>query len=247
MSNPSITVGANHVYRLSDGDVTTVLPSVTTIIHASINKSDVLMGWAKRVVADNAVNQYEALGRIMDSLGLDGAKRWLKSQPDQERDKAADLGTRVHALAEAVGTGQEVEVSDDEEAFIVAYSSWLDNEAKPNGISVMATETKVWNLSGYQYAGTADVWLNGPDGILIADYKTGKHVYPHEVLMQLGAYDAAECWELSAPKPETVGGMVLHIRPDKATPRTFTAQDIQDGYAAFEEAYGIYRWMRRKF
>ena len=79
--------------------------SVTTIIGGGLPKP-VLINWAKKFTAEYAVDNLEKLNALCapDSDGtIDraGAVDWLKGAAFRDRDKKADIGTAVHAAAEA--------------------------------------------------------------------------------------------------------------------------------------------------
>ena len=77
--------------------------SVTTILKAL--PKDALINWAKKYTAEYAVANLGALTELVEA-DQDGAVDWLKGASFRARDKAADLGTYVHAAAEAYALGQ---------------------------------------------------------------------------------------------------------------------------------------------
>jgi hypothetical protein len=100
--------------------------------------------------------------------------------------------------------------------FVEAFDRFLDTWQP----QFEAAELTVVNdLDGY--AGTLDAIARIPaltDELLVLDWKTGKAVYP-EVGLQLAAYRRAKVAYTrpdgtEVPMPETVGGMVLHLRPE---------------------------------
>src|SRR5207248_5364567 len=114
---PSVPLGLTrdekHIYRWNDGQtVVGPIPSVTTIIKL-IDKSAPLVGWAKRETAACAVRNLDALVAMRAAGGPEAAINWLKTIPDYLRDRAADRGTSVHALAEQIVRGQVPEVPDE--------------------------------------------------------------------------------------------------------------------------------------
>src|SRR5664280_574677 len=134
MATPPITPGpsplglsrtAGHVYSWNDGaNVYAPLPSVTTVIGV-LDKSGPLVGWAKRETAACAVRNLDMLVRMREAGGDAAAVNWLKKIPDYQRDSAADVGSRIHALAEQINRGLEPAVSADEAPFIDSYRRFL--------------------------------------------------------------------------------------------------------------------------
>lgn len=98
-----------------------------------------------------------------------------------KRDRAADLGTRVHAAA-AAGTVPD-RAPADERPLIYQYQHWLAN----GDIEVVLAERQVFNLT-LGYAGSFDIlgreaWTRR---IGIVDIKTGDGIYLDHVLQLLG-------------------------------------------------------------
>jgi hypothetical protein len=234
-----LTRTPKHVYTWRDGTVDSgPLPSVTGIL-GIVDKSGPLVGWAKRETAACAVRNLDMLVKMRETGGDSAAVNWLKAIPDYQRDTAASMGTRVHALAESVARGQEVELTDEERPFIAAYQQFL-KEWEP---TYLAAEEMVASMT-YRYAGTLDAIVAMAGDVWCLDTKTGAGVYP-DTALQLAAYSGAEfigrpgdTKRYSIPKVTAYG--VLHLRPEgyevvpyNVTPRTFSA---------FLEALRLYRW-----
>jgi hypothetical protein len=234
-----LTRDERHGYVWSDGTTSTgTLPSVTTIMGV-LDKSGPLIGWAKRITAEAAVDNRDQMAGWVEMAGRDGAISLLTKAATQKRDKAADVGTRVHALAESVARGVEVELTEEERPFLAAYQRFLE-EWQPR---YLAAEEMVVSLT-HGYGGTFDAIVEMAGDVWMLDTKTSKGCYP-ETSLQLAAYTFADhigrpgdTKRYSIP-PITAYG-VLHLRPEgyevvpyNVTPRTFSA---------FLEALRIYRW-----
>ena len=181
--------------------------SVTTALKA-YDKSDALVGWAKRETASFAVRNLDALvahrghntpvpecdpcaanEKRRSPVGRDEAARmWVSSIPDYIKDDAARLGTRVHLAAEAIGTGRRPTDDADIVPFATQYRRFLD-EREP---TLLAIEYMGLNLT-HEYAGTGDI-IASIDGVnTVIDIKTHtketplpKKYYP-DTAMQLAA------------------------------------------------------------
>lgn len=200
--------------------------SVTTVLDALPKPA--LPRWAAKSVAEFAVEKITLL-EDMAHNDPQGAVNWLKSQPWAARDKAADAGSAIHAIAEhdALGEPDQAELimrSLGKEAMGKALAARdFFATLKPE---ILHTEAVVYHTQ-YGYAGTLDFilrfptgipgWPNAPEGEpleILTDLKTGSGVYS-EVALQLAAYRYADhmvdlaTLEL-VPMVPVDGGAVLH-------------------------------------
>jgi len=236
-----LTRTAAHVYSWNDGaNVYSPLPSVTTVI-AVLDKSGPLVGWAKRETAACAVRNLDVLMRMRETGGDAAATDWLKKIPDYQRDSAADVGSRIHALAEQINRGLEPAVSADEAPFIASYRAFLAS-FRPR---FLAVEEMVVSLK-HGYAGTFDsvAVIDGQTWLL--DLKTGSGVYP-ETALQLAAYGSADfVGRPSTPRrfrlPRATRFGVIHVRPETA--RLIEYRVDPSTFAAFLEARRLYTWQQ---
>lgn len=161
-------------------------PSVTTLLK-TLNKP-ALVGWAAKSVAEFAASNYEMVAEIAAEDAA-AAVDLLKGAPWRERDKAASLGSRVHALAAEGG-----KPSPEEQPYVDQWQAFLED----TGAEVIAQEVIVVNTA-VGYGGTADLIMRNKSGEhVLLDIKTGKsvadrdgRVYP-EIRLQLNAYANAD-------------------------------------------------------
>ena len=188
--------------------------SVTTAI--GVIDKPALRSWVGRMVAQYAVDNLSQIQAIADK-DPEGAVDLLKGAPWRRRDKAANIGSSVHAAVEALIKGQPMPPWPDEVApfmtqfmaFVAAFQPQFE-----------ASEATVYSRE-HGYAGTLDsiasiaVALIG--GRYLLDVKTGSGVYP-EAALQMSAYARAEFIGLpdgsEAPVPAIDAAAVLHLRPD---------------------------------
>jgi hypothetical protein len=169
------------------------MPGVTSIIKM-LDKSDVLIGWAKKVTAKAALRNLNDLLILTATPGGDQmAYNLLVGAPDLERDTAADLGTRVHTFAEAVSRGETPEEAQPSDvARCESYIRWRERY-QPRFIQI---EYMVYSLA-HNYGGTGDAMFyldnpaTGKEELWSVDYKTGKGAYP-ETALQLSGLDGAD-------------------------------------------------------
>ena len=140
---------ARHRYSWNGGPL---YPSVTTIL--GIKDKPALVGWAKRETAACAVRNLDVLERMVRSGGPQAAVDWLKRIPDYARDASADLGSAVHAAAEAIARGEPVAVAGEVRPFIAAYRRDFLEAFQPRFIAVEAMVCS----ERYEYGGTADAF-----------------------------------------------------------------------------------------
>jgi hypothetical protein len=207
------------------------LTSVTTAMKL-YDKSDALVGWAKKETSRFAMANLHVLVAHREHSGegiieegcppcetevkrrnkvgmAESARIWVSSIPDLIKDSAADLGTRVHGVAEKIANGI-VDLPDlDVAPFALQYQEWRE-AFRP---AYHAIEYVGVNRT-HGYAGTGDfvASLDHPDydGVWAIDIKSHTKdtplpaTYYPETGMQLAA-----CSRL-----EVVGTDVVHLPND---------------------------------
>lgn len=215
--------------------------SVTTILSGGIPKP-ALTNWAAKSVAEFVADNLEQVNAI---AGKDTAAAidLMKGSPWRTRDKAANLGSRLHNAAEAHVLGTPIpDASPDEAPYMEHFVAFLD-EWQP---TYHLTEATVYSRK-YGYAGTLDAIfsVDGYHGgaLVLCDYKTGKGVYG-EVALQLAAYRYAEFIGLpdgtEVPVPPVAACAVLHL-----TPSGYELVPVEAGEAEFR--YFLYAQQIRIF
>ena len=232
-----------HRYHWNGGPA---MPGVTTVI-GKVDKSGPLIGWAKGVTADAALNNLDTISAMLTEKGRAVTRSWLTAHATAESDAAKDLGTRIHLLAEQISRGAEPTVSELEWPYIRAYQQYLADFAP----KVRSLEHFVANLSA-GYGGTYDFIAeidmgNGPK-LTLGDLKTGKGHYS-ETRLQLAALGAAEFIGMpndpkQYPMPKIEQYAVLHVRPEAYARgyQLYRVNVTQADLDAFLGALAIYRW-----
>jgi hypothetical protein len=229
-----LTRDAKHNYYL-DGQGP--IPSVTTILRV-VDKSGPLVGWAKRITAEAAVDHRADLDGWVQLGGRDGAVGLLTKAASTVTERAATTGSDIHALAESITLGHDVTVTDEQAPFVAAYRSWLVDFAP----EFLAAEEMVCNATA-GYAGTLDAIVKIAGETWLIDYKTSKGVYP-ETALQLAAYGQAEfigrAGDAQRYAMPVIGQYaVLHIRPEGYELVPF---DVEGAYDAFLAAKRLSDW-----
>lgn len=189
------------VYTDRDGNV---YHSVTTILNNIAKPA--LRNWVGKQVAEYAVTHKGAWTMLDDDAAID----LLKRSPYRTTNRAANLGTLIHEIAENIANGAPItqDIPVEAEGRIAAFHQFvIDHQPQ-----FTATELTVYNAT-HGYAGTGDLWavLHGLNAII--DIKTGKGVYP-EVTLQTTAYANAEFTYIGDDKAEPPAadvGFVLHL------------------------------------
>jgi hypothetical protein len=226
---------ARHRYSWNGGPL---YPSVTTIL--GIKDKPALVGWAKRETAACAIRNLDVIERMVRSGGPQAAVDWLKRIPDYARDASADLGSAVHAAAEAIARGESGPVADEVQPFVAAYRRDFFEVFQPRFIAVEAMVCS----ERYEYGGTADAFVEIDGEVWLIDYKTGAGVYP-DTALQLGGLARAQFIgypgdPVQYPVPFATRFGVLHIRPEGA--RLLPVTVNRETVAAFLDARRLFGW-----
>jgi hypothetical protein len=161
---------------------------VTTLIGDGTRKK-ALEAWGIRSVAEYAAEHLDRLVE-MQPMGKEAIASALKQSPYTDRDKAANRGTEVHALAEELIHGRPVDVPPELAGHVDSYVRFLD-EWQPEPIKVeKVVASRQWN-----YCGTFDAVYRLADGsVVIGDIKTSRSGIYAEAALQLAAYRFAEVY-----------------------------------------------------
>jgi hypothetical protein len=189
---------------------------------------------------------------LIDGGGSAAAVNWLKEIPDYIRDTAADLGTKVHYLAEQIGRGDTpTEVEESAKKRAESYLQW-ERTTKPEFVMV---EFMVYN-EDLLYGGTGDVilYLNPCPAkecdslnkrcLWMIDYKTGSTIDATTGMQLAGLKHAS--WigtkgspdKIAIPVADHYG--VLHIQDEGST--LFEYQVRESEWEAFQACRRLWTW-----
>lgn len=238
-------------------------PGVTTTMK-TYDKSDVLVGWAKRETASFALRNLDTLvAHRQHNAALPecapcqksyrpfdrdaAARRWISSIPDYLRDTAADLGTEIHSLAEKMAEDRDDEVAVELRPYAQTYHRFL-YEKQPE---FLAIEYMGLNRE-HGYGGTGDIIarLNGGP-VTAIDIKSWtkpepiKNTYYPETGMQLAACSRFEFigrpndpFEYLMPEVEAHAVLLLGAEEYRLIPYAVTDQTFD----AFLACLRLHRW-----
>lgn len=175
-------------YFLADG---TKVPGVTTIL-GRWKDSGGLLQWAFKQGQSGAANLYE------------------------QRDRAADIGTMAHAMAEAhmKATDPEAALAEfkpDDDAAKKARTAFDTFRKWSEGKELVSAETPMVS-EAHRFGGTPDFVIRTSEGLAMGDLKTSNGIY-RDHLMQVAAYGLV--WnELHPTDPIVAGFHVARFSKD---------------------------------
>lgn len=220
-TSPITRVDTARGHHYVDGAGTRV-PGVTTILGSGLPKA-ALVNWAGKATAEYALDHWDELAQLSPAKRLET----LQKARYAERDAAAKRGTEVHALAERLVKGEEVDVPDELAGHVESYVQFLD-AFQPEPLFVE------FSVASYRhgYAGTGDLiaWFPTLGQTLLCDIKTNKSGIYGETALQLAAYRYADVMidaDGERDMPAVDGCAAIHVRADGADLIPVTAEGPQ--------------------
>lgn len=212
---------------------------VTTLISQGMPKPQ-LVKWAARSVAEFVTDHADDV-EAMRGWDRQRMVDELRETPYRERDAAAKRGSEIHALAERLVRGEEIDVPEEIAGHVESCARFLDDYRVTPLLIEAAVANRQWN-----YAGTLDLVAELPDGRRpLTDYKTGRSGIWGETGLQLAAYANAEFYlddhgaEQPMPDLGITGGLAIHVRDDG-----YDAHDIRIDSEAFKKFLHV-AWVAR--
>ncbi|GAA2630038.1 hypothetical protein [Streptomyces axinellae] len=231
-----IETKTGHYYKLDGRRVT----GVTTLINGGLPKPK-LVDWAAREVAEYVADNWADVESHRDA-GREQLVDHLKTRHQKARDTAAVRGTSIHAYAEQLIAGEEVEAPAELVGYIESCARFLDDWRIQPVIVERPLASRTW-----WYSGTPDVIGDVPDGRrLITDWKTGRSGIWGETALQLAAYAKAEFYldddNIERPIPHVDAGLAVWLRPDGYD--TYLVEDLDGAFQVFKHVAHVARAAR---
>lgn len=228
----------SHRYKV-EGEKTW-LPSVTSIT-GIIDKSRVLIPWAVNLDFDwlqDKVNEFASKNtQIPGSAVLFQLIEEARKQHNIKKEEAADIGTAIHAFAEAFGGYKlgkcecpqlpikaPVEVKNGISAFLEWYNT--------NNVEFLECERFVYSKD-FGYVGLTDAVIKLGDKKYVVDYKSAKYIYD-EAKLQVAAYTCAYIEEMTE---EVAGSLILRFGKENGELEVHETP-IEDVYKNFDAFRG---------
>lgn len=151
-------------------------------------------GWYELPNENGEIVRYPRVTSILSVLSKPGLGKWREKliregrDPDAEAREAANRGTAIHALTEAIDLGARADCPPDLLPFITAYRAW-----KAEHVAAVEMVERLVVHRRFRYAGKLDKLVRLTDGRrALVDLKTGRSLADVTAL-QLAAYtDALE-------------------------------------------------------
>lgn len=240
------------------------LVSVTNALSAGMAKYGLPLWYAKNA-AEYAMDNLPTL-ITRARTDRDGALRDIKGAAEHVRDKAANLGSRVHALAEAHVLGKPMAWEEGDhlaEPFLDQYLQFLKDFQVELEVDIVASEMSVAHPV-YGYAGTLDLIAKLPlrgftvedkrierrKATWLIDLKTSStrsstQCYPENALQLTALHRAQEMWlpdDTVAPMLKGITGCaVLNLRAK--TYKLIPLPTRQIEWNAFRSVLTLAQWL----
>ena len=214
------------------------VPGVTSIIN--MLPKPFLKPWGEKLVATEAVTNWDAVRIIKQNSGDDAAIDYLKGAARRYTKKAADLGSAAHGTFEALAKGDPLgAVTPEVVPFVRQFSNFLET-VEPE---YLLAEEAVWSDT-HSYAGSFDAIAKIDGEVVVCDYKTSKDAHA-ETALQLSAYAHAD-FVLAAngehiDLPKVTRGLILHI--SNANPNKWSLYEVPIG----DEVFSYFLSLRNTF
>lgn len=160
MTSPKLAHATDNGRFYRDPQTGDMLISVTNVLDKGLGlKGPALQGWAVKVTVDYVWDNLPRLvvaARVPDKR--DAMTKEIKGARDVVRDKASDLGSRVHHMADAHLTGKPMPDDEEAEPYRAQYEAFLADFGVDIEKHVFAAEASVFDREK-GYAGTLDVLL----------------------------------------------------------------------------------------
>ncbi|HBR15867.1 MAG TPA: hypothetical protein DD723_10090 [Candidatus Omnitrophica bacterium] len=212
---------------LPTGETIGPLKSVTGAL--GIIAKPALIAWSAREAANYFKTEILRLGRsaldpaMLEQISKDAAQAHRKKASD-----AADLGSTIHNVCEAIILGCEPEsIPEEIKEALLAFKKWRLS----SDIQIVATEIATGSVK-YKYGGRIDAvgWSKDRGGFGIIDLKTSKSLlYGNEYSLQVGGYAAAMAEQYGVDF-----SWAEIVRLGKAAPFTSEVRPVTDMAAAVD-------------
>jgi hypothetical protein len=185
-------------YRTPDGN----FPSVTTVLKTLGTGTEGLIKWSateeRKACLLAAAEVYAAGDADGPQAFADAVEAHLGAARSHQKilNKAGEIGTSIHEMIQwtlrtelGETAGPEPGLSDAALWGFMAWQDWW----KASGLVPVRIEQPIWDPE-IGYAGTIDLIAQGPNGLELLDWKTGKGIY-EAYHLQVAAYAyAARRW-----------------------------------------------------
>lgn len=164
--------------------------------------------------------------------------------------KAAEAGTEMHSITEALDLGDQVAVPQEWMGYVQIYRTTLDRL----GIKTRLAEQFIAN-DEVKAAGTFDRVFETPDGDMMGDLKTGKWAgtYNQATAVQIATYANGSLYDPAtgthSPLPDTMRkdvGLLIHLPFEDKPECTVYALDLEWGWKMAQTTAWVIEQRKKK-
>lgn len=199
-----------------------------------------LIPWAAKCTAEYVEENWKP-GVAYDEIQIKEVLKLAKNAHRHKKDRAADIGSLVHAWIEAYANGatlQPLPINEEAKLGVGAFLQWV-NEHK---VVFEMSEVKVYSKK-YEYAGTLDFIATVDGHRMLGDIKTSSNIYD-VMFLQTSAYQLARQEEF--PTEEFMGHVIVNCKKDgKLLTKISAASEYKPNSEAFLFALGLRRRIRQ--
>lgn len=220
----------NHEYLLVQNGELKKIPSVTTICHKTVNKTEILIPWGCKMMGEKLLSLFPSNSNFITQSELQNLIRQSKDAHREKLDEAGLVGNMAHNWIEnhiklqlqGDTVGMAMPVDERANSACVAALNWM----KLHNVRWICTETKIYS-DIHKYAGTMDGLaitdscndriccpIEFKDRKSIIDWKTSNNLYL-DYLFQEAAYRGAYLEE--HPDEIIEDGWVIRLGKDDAS------------------------------
>jgi hypothetical protein len=230
-------------------------PGVTSIIDMAGASFDQAARYGAKQAAEHVyglMRTPDAIAAMYANLGQQGFVAGIANAARQHVDKARQVGSDVHELADKVINGQSPTIPQNLAAHVMHYRRWWEGELAA-GSKLRLAEAMVIRPRAddfpYGWGGTFDLLYYDRDGCTVmADLKTG-NLYS-KVYLQLAGYSMATRVQPAEvtltpardyPMPKVDKYKVIHVTAEECRPIEIDVTTAER--MAFLACLDLYHWM----
>jgi hypothetical protein len=178
--------GSGHSYVIDGARV----DGVTTLLSEG-TPSGGLVTWSARCVAERVIDMDNfEIDELRHDMNREDAIKDLTNTYRLKRQRLAVRGTKVHALADRISRGEQVDIDDEElYGFATSAARFLDDWHVRPILSEQTVGSRQWS-----YGGTFDLVCDMNGYRCLVDYKTSSRRPHWRTALQLAAYRWADCY-----------------------------------------------------
>lgn len=225
-----------HYYRDVNEDKFYV--GATTILNV-LSKPH-LIPWAAKTAAQR-IEDYliaNAVGRPLIPSEICELVQEGKEEHNVQKEKAAELGTRVHDAIDEIIRGNKPKLKEDEKSGVNAFLDWQ----KKTDLKIVLPDTKVLSKQ-YKYGGSLDALGKDKQGrYVVVDFKTSNY-FSEEYAYQVSAYHQAlkETYGIECER-----AIILKVHKTKGDFKVKEISSLKKAFSIFKDCVNLHYKRKEK-